>query len=105
MRKNKKYKVNKKSKKEIFIKIQKLYFNIKCKIIIFIIFEFLFELFFFYFVTAFCAVYQKTQESWIYDFFTSFLISFAGEIAFAFFIALLYIISIRNKLNFFYNIL
>ena len=105
MRKNKKYKVNIRNKKEIFTKIQKLYFKIKIKIVVFIFIEFLFQLFFYYFVTAFCSVYQKTQVSWLYDFFISFLISFAVEIAFALLIAIVYIISIRYKLNLLYKVI
>ena len=105
MRQNKKYKVNKRTKIEIFKKIQKLYFKIKLKNIIFIVFEFTFELFFFYFVIAFCEVYQKTQTSWIYDFFTSCLISFIYEIFLSFYIAIIYTISIRYKIRCLYKVI
>ena len=103
MRQNKKYKVIKRTKIEIFNKIQKLYFKTKFKNIIFIVFEFTLELFFFYFVTAFCEVYQKTQTSWIYDFFTSCLISFIYEIFLSFYITIFYTISIRYKIRFLYK--
>ena len=104
MREIKNYKVDKKTKIEILEKIRKLSSRLKCKIIFFIILEFVTMLFFYYFVTAFCEVYNKTQKSWLYDFFTGFFISLLTEIVFSFFIVVCYIISIRYKIKFIYNI-
>ena len=53
MRKNKKYKVNKEIKLQIIDKIRLISLKLKFKIILFIIMEFAFMLFFYYFVTAF----------------------------------------------------
>ena len=104
MRKNKNYKVTKETKYQIYKKLIKICNFLKCKIILFIIFEFLLMLFFYYFVTVFCEVYKKTQASWLYDFFVSFLISFAFEIFGAFLIAIFYILSLRYKIKFLYLI-
>jgi hypothetical protein len=76
LRKDKDYKVNKKRKINIILQIRHICLKLKNKIITFFILEFLIMLFFFYFVTAFCEVYKKTQISWIYDFFTSFYFLF-----------------------------
>ena len=72
--------------------------------ILFVVLEFLIMLFFYYFVTAFCDVYKNTQISWLYDFFISFLISFATEIFGSFFLAIFYIISIKYKNKYLYKI-
>ena len=104
MRKNNNYKVNKVKKNEIFEKIRKISLKLKCKIVLFIFIEFIIMVFFYYFVTAFCEVYKKTQKSWIIDFFTSFIISFTCEIFGAFIISILYILSLRYRLKFIYRI-
>ena len=104
MRKNKNYKVQKKTKYKIIEKIKKKSSKLKCCIRIFIIIEFIIMIFFYYFVTAFCEVYNKTQNSWLYDFFISFLISFSFDIICSFIIATFYILSIRYKIKFLYNI-
>ena len=104
MRKDKKYKVNKKRKIEILKTIKEILTTLKYKIIIFLIIEFFFMLIFWYFVTAFCEVYQKTQISWIEDYLFSFLLSLATEIFVSWVIAIFYIMSIRYKLKFIYKI-
>ena len=104
LRENKNYKVSKNTKLKIIEKIKKISSKLKCYIRIFIIIEFIIMIFFYYFVTAFCEVYKKTQRAWIYDFFTSFLISFGVEIIGSCIIALFYVLSIRYKIKFVYNI-
>ena len=105
MRKNKKYKVNKEIKLKIIDKIRLISSKLKYKIIIFIIFEFIFMLFFYYFVTAFCEVYKQTQISWLYDFFISFLISVTAEILGSLLIAVFYMLSIKYRLKTLYRII
>ena len=61
-------------------------------------------LFFFYFVTAFCEVYKATQMSWLSDSILSFIISIPIEFLFSLIIAIMYIISIKKKLKWLYNI-
>ena len=74
------------------------------KTVVFIFFEFSIMLFFYYFVTAFCEVYKKTQISWLADFFSSFLISLLTEIGISLLLTVLYITSINYKIRLIYNI-
>ena len=71
--KNKKYIVSDKRKKEIKNEIEKILKKFQIKMIILIIIEFLLMLFFWYYVTAFCHVYNRTQYSWLFDSFLSIL--------------------------------
>ena len=71
--KNKKYTVSDERKKEILNEIEKILKKYKIKIIILIVIEFLLMLFFWYYVTAFCHVYNSTQYSWLFDSFLSIL--------------------------------
>jgi hypothetical protein len=71
--KNKQYTVTDKRKKEILNEIDKILKKNKIKIIILIVIEFLLMLFFWYYVTAFCHVYNSTQYSWLFDSFLSIL--------------------------------
>ena len=103
MRKNKNYKVSQETKAQILEKIKKISSRLRIKIVLFIIIEFSIMLFFYYFVTAFCEVYKKTQKAWLYDFFTGFLISFSAEFGCCFLITIGYLISIRYKIKFVYN--
>ena len=105
LRKDKGYKVNKTRKIYIILQIRHICLKLKNKIFGFFILEFLFMLFFFYFVTAFCEVYSKTQISWIYDCLTSFLLSFFSQIFYAWILAIFYYLSIRYEINFIYKII
>jgi hypothetical protein len=71
MRKDSKYIVSKATKRAILMNIYDIIKKLKIKILVFIILECSLLLFFFYFVTAFCEVYQKTQISWLCDSFAS----------------------------------
>ena len=104
LRENRNYKVNKVTKVKILEHINKIYAKLQYMSILFVVLEFLIMLFFYYFVTAFCEVYKNTQISWLYDFFISFLISFATEIFGSFFLAIFYIISIKYKNKYLYKI-
>ena len=104
MKINQNYIVSKKKKKNIFITIGKIIKCLRFKIIIFIIIEFSLMLFFFYFTTAFCEVYKKTQKTWLIDCLSSFIISIIIEIVMAFVLAVLYTVSINNKIKFLYLI-
>ena len=73
IKKNKKYKVTEKRKKEIVEEIQKILKKHKLKVAILVIIEVSLMLFFWYYVTAFCHVYSNTQTSWILDSFLSML--------------------------------
>ena len=96
--------ISKKTKFEIVEKIKICCSKVKLFIRIFIITELIIMIFFYYFVTAFCEVYKKTQGSWLYDFFTGFIISFAAEFGCCLLIVIGYLISIRYKIQFVYNL-
>ena len=105
LKKNKKYKINDKRKKEIFFTIEKILQKFKIKIIFLIIIENLLILFFWYFVTAFCHVYSSTQKSWLLDSFLSILSRLIIEFLFALLFAKLYIVSVESNCYTFYRIL
>ena len=102
---DKKYKVNKDKKAQIINKIEKIMKCLKFKIVFFIIFELIFILFFFYYVTAFCHVYQKTQISWLLDCISSSVISLFFTILFYYICALLYRLAIKYNKRILYKIL
>ena len=94
MRKDRKYKVDKITKIEILKEINEISITLKNKIIIFLTCEFSLMMFFYYFVTAFCEVYKKTQISWILSFLVSLLLSLLAEIFFSWLLAIFYMLSI-----------
>ena len=104
MRKNKKYKISIKSKKTINIKINKVLEKWKIKNIIFLIINFILILFFFYFVTAFCAVYKDTQVSWISDCVVSIIIYMLIELLVAFANASIYVSSVSHRIECLFNV-
>jgi hypothetical protein len=95
MRKNKRYKVNKLRKKMINNKLIDIFKMLKIKIAFYIVIESLLMLFFFYYITAFCGVYQNTQISWLLDCIASCFLSFIYEILYSFVISVLYITSLN----------
>ena len=102
---DKEYKVNIATIKEIKNKIEKIIKCLNCKIIIFLILESIFMVFFFYYVTAFCQVYSNTQVSWLLDCLSSYIISLAIALAISFLFTVLYKISIKNQMKIFYKII
>ena len=105
LKSDKKYKVNETTKLEIYKKLGKIMKCLKIKISVFIVLESLFILFFFYYVTAFCQVYQKTQVSWLLDCLSSYLISLFFILLLTFICSLLYKLSIKCKIEILYNII
>ena len=103
--KEKNYIVKEKRKTEIFMEVEKILRRLKVKIIAFIIFELILILFFWYFVTAFCHVYNNTQTSWLWDGFLSLLSRTIIEILFALFFAKMYIVSIESNCYTLYRVL
>ena len=104
LKKDKKYKVDEETKLKIENDIKKILKCLKIKIICFMIIESLFIFFFFYYVTAFCQVYQNTQVSWLLDSLSSYIISFFITFIFSLASALSYKISIYCKIKILYNI-
>ena len=103
--KNKKYIVNQKRQKEIHNEINKILKKFLIKTIILINIEFLLMLFFWYYVTAFCHVYNATQYSWLFDSFLSILSRTIIDFLFPLLLAKLYRIAIESNIRCIYNII
>jgi hypothetical protein len=82
----------------INIKLKKL----RKKLIAYFIFVFTLGLVFFYYVSAFCAVYKYSQKYWFLGCLQSFGIDSAVAIIICIFIALFRYISIKRKIKYFY---
>ena len=102
--KNRKYKVSEKRKKEIVNQIEKILKKFKIKTIILIIIEFSLMLFFWYYVTAFCHVYNNTQYSWLFDSFLSILSRTVIDFLFPMGLAKLYRMAIESNVYCLYKI-
>ena len=102
---NKKYTVTQIRKTEILLEIEQILQKHKVKVIIFIIIEFILMLFFWYFVIAFCHVYNATQISWLIDSLTSILIRAIIELVISLGLAKLYTMAIVSECHCLYKIL
>ena len=104
MKKDKKYKITEKVKSEIIMEIDKILKNYRLKVFILIIIEFSLMLFFWYFVTAFCHVYQATQISWLLDSLLSILSRAIIELLICLGLAKLYIMAVTGEVYCIYKI-
>ena len=104
LKEKKEYKVKNNIKIEIQNKIKNILKCLKKKIILFIIFEILTMLIFYYYIIAFCHVYKSTQLSWLLDGFISYIISFAIIFGLSIIFSILYKIGIVYKKNILYKI-
>ena len=102
--KNKKYIVSDKRKEEIKMEIEKILKKFKIKMIILIIIEFSLMLFFWYYVTAFCHVYNSTQYSWLFDSFLSILSRSVLDFLIPLGLAKLYRLSVESNVECIYKI-
>ena len=102
--KNKKYKISKKEKLEIFLEVQKVLKKLKVKIIILIIIQIILMLFYWYFITAFCHVYKSTQESWLWDSLLSIISRTIIELLFAMLFSKIYTIAVQSNIYTIYRI-
>ena len=92
---NKNYTISVLRKKEIICEVKNIIKKYKIKIIFFYIIEFSLMIFFWYYVTIFCYIYQKTQLSWLLDCLITILIRIFIDIFINFIFSLLYKCSIR----------
>ena len=80
---------------------QKIIFNkmkkMKIKLIIFFIFTFIVELFYWYFISAFCSVYNNTQKIYIIDCVLSFIFFMIDPFIVYALVTLLRIISLKSS--------
>jgi hypothetical protein len=104
LKKDKHYTVESKKKIDIIKEIEKILKCLKIKITIFLILENLLMIFFFYYVTAFCHVYNSTQTSWLLDSVTSYGIALLTAFAVSFLMSLLYELAINCKCRILYKI-
>ena len=104
LKSDKNYKVDLETKEKIEKDISGILKCLKIKIIFFIIFEFLFTLFFFYYVTAFCQVYKSTQISWLLDSISSYVISFGITLVISFIFSIMYKLSIIYQVKIIFSI-
>ena len=102
--KDKKYNVSEKRKKEIIGEIKKILKKFKIKMIILIIIEFSLMLFFWYYVTVFCHVYNSTQYSWLFDSFLSILSRSIIDFLYPMGLAKLYRMAIESNVYCLYKI-
>ena len=78
---------------------------LKCKIIIFFIFSFILFSFFWYLISAFCAVYENTQSIFIADSISSFIMGLIYPFFLYIFPAGLRIISLKSiNVKFLYSL-
>ena len=82
----------------IKIKLNKL----RKKLIIYFILVYILELFFLYFVTAFCAVYRNSQKYWLIGCIDSFGMDSLVSLIICIFLALFRFISIKKSIKYFY---
>jgi len=105
LKNNKKYKVSEKTKLEIQKNVEKILKCLRIKIIVFFILEFLINLFFYYYIIAFCHIYQSTQISWLIDSFYSYILSFIITLFISFVFSILYKLSIKYKIKILYKVM
>ena len=103
IKKDKNYKVTEKRKTEIKNEIEKIFKNYKIKLIIFILIELLFIIFFWYFVIIFCHIYSSTQISWLLDSFLSMISRVIIDTLICFGLAKLYRIAVDSNINCIYK--
>lgn len=96
---NKNYSVSVLRKKEIICEIKTIMKKYKIKIIFFYIIEFSLMIFFWYYVTIFCYIYQKTQISWLLDCLITIIMRIFIDTFINFILSLLYKCSIRFSIN------
>ena len=103
LKNDKKYKVSEKRKDEIYKEIENILNKYKIKVFIFIIIEMILMMFFWYYVTAFCHVYSKTQMSWLFDSFLSMLSRVIIDALFSLLFAKLYRIGVESHVKCLYK--
>ena len=91
-----------KNKKVYLLLMDKELKNLQMKLIIYFICLYIFSLFFLYYVTAFCAVYQKSQLYWFYGCLESLAIDIATPFAFCLIFSIFRFLALSKNVKFFY---
>ena len=105
IKKDNKYIVPIQRKKEIILEVKKINKKFKIKVTIFYIIEFILMIFFWYYVTVFCYVYNKTQLSWLIDSLVTIVFKIIIDLLFNLLFALLYRASIKFSSNCLYRVI
>ena len=100
---DKKYIFTIERKKEILLDIKKIMRKFKIKVIIFYIVEILIMIFFWYYSTIFCFVYNKTQISWLIDTLVSILARIIIDLIVNILFSFLYKCSVNFKISFLFS--
>ena len=103
IKKDEKYTVDLVRKKEIILSIKKLLRNFKIKVAIFYIVEIIIMIFYWYYCTMFCFVYNKTQFSWLFDTFLTVIVRILFDLVINLAFALLYRLSVISRVSFLYK--
>ena len=105
IKKDKSYVVSLLRKKEIILEVKKIIKKFKIKVAVFYIIEFSLMIFFWYYVTVFCYVYNKTQISWLVDTFFTILLRIILDLIFNLLFSTLYKTSINFNSNCLYSVI
>ena len=105
IKKDKNYVVSLQRKKEVILEVKRINKKFKIKVTIFYIIEFILMIFFWYYVTVFCYVYNKTQLSWLIDSFITIVFKIIIDLLFNLLFALMYKASIKFSSNCLYRII
>ena len=92
------------NEKEFLNKSKSLIDCLKIKLIIFFVLNFVLMAFFWYYVSAFCACYQKTQVGWLEGAIMTIIFCFIFQSFYAFILALFRTIGLYFKIKCFYSI-
>ena len=102
---DKKYVVDLVRRKNIILEIKNILKKFKIKVVIFYVIQFILLIFYWYYSTMFCLVYNKSQISWIFDVFVTILVRIIFDLVTNLVFTLLYKLSIISKINCLYRIL
>ena len=91
------YKFTIEKRKEILLEIKSIMRKFKIKVIIFYIIEITIMIFYWYYSTMFCFVYNKTQISWLIDTFVSIFVRIIIDLVLNMILSLLYKLSVKFK--------
>ena len=105
IKKDKKYVVSLQRKREVIMEVKRILKKFKIKVTIFYIIEFLLMIFYWYYATLFCYVYNKTQISWIIDTLITIVIRIIIDLIINFILSALYKSSIKYNCSFIYRLI
>ena len=91
--------IRKKGKSEFGLKMKEILEKIKTKLIIYFSIQFILTLFFLYYCSVFCAVYQNSQIFWFYGCLETILFDIIFSCLFCLFIALSKCIGIKKRIK------